>query len=406
MTDTALRIYRRPLTAPLVLVVSATVLLAVTVLTPNNLVDLHVYVLGGAALEHPHTLYTFVYSGQSPMVGQVPSEPLPFIYPPFAAMMFYPLSVLPFVVAGLLWQLAILAAVYGIVRITQLLMGNGTHREAMLWTAGVIWLEPIRVCLNFGQLGVFLTLAGLYAVYSRRWWVSGLMVGLAAGVKLTPAITGVYLVGVRRWAAAVASAVVFFATIAVSVLVVPTETRFYFTGLISRFAVPVGTASNQSWRGAISRIAGHDVGRGIVVIVLIIVTAVVALLAWRALGGRGGQPRDHVGSLLVVQVFGLLVSPISWVHHWPWLISLIIWLFRGSLGDHAGARVLGWIWLAVTLVGIPTLLAQAEPSVWQISRPWYLAWAAVIYAAAAIGTLGWIVVTGRRVSAEDTITTP
>lgn len=381
--------------APLVLAISAVVLLAVTIPSPINLIDLHVYVLGGAALDHPDTLYSFVYSGQSPVVGQTPTEPLPFIYPPFAAMMFYPLTFLPFGVAGLLWQLGILAAVYGIVRITQLLMGGGAHREAMLWTAGVIWLEPVRVCLNLGQLGVFLTLAGLYAVYSTRWWVSGLVVGLAAGVKLTPAITGLYLVGVRRRAAAVASAVVFFATVAISVLVVPSETHFYFTGLINRFAVPVGTASNQSWRGAISRIAGHDVGRDAVVIVAIVATAVLALLAWRALGA-GLQPRDQLGSLLVVQVFGLLVSPISWVHHWMWLVPLIIWLFRGSHGDQPGARVLGWVWLAVTILGIPTLLAQAEPSVWQISRPWYLAWAGLVYAVAAIGTLGWIVLTGKR----------
>lgn len=384
------------MTAPLTLVVSAVILLAATAQSPINLIDLHVYVLGGAALDQPDTLYSFVYSGQSPMVGLTPTEPLPFIYPPFAAMVFYPLSVLPFWVAGLVWQLGIVGAVYGIVRITQLMIGAGTHRQAMLWTAGAIWLEPVRVCLNLGQLGAFLTLAGLYGAYTKRWWLSGLTVGLAAGVKLTPAIAGLYLVGVRRWRAAVFSAVVFFATVAVSLLFVPNETRFYFTGLISRFAVPTGTASNQSWRGALSRIAGHDVGRDAVVIVAVVATAVLALLAWRALGAGSG-PRDHVGSLLVVQIFGLLASPISWVHHWLWLIPLIIWLFHGSLRDQPGARVLGWVWVAVTLVGIPTLLAQLESSVWQVSRPWYLAWAGMVYGIVAAGTLGWIVLTGKRI---------
>lgn len=399
MTDTGVRADRRRFLAPLLLGVSAAILLAVTIPSPPNLIDLHVYVLGGAALEHPDTLYSFVYSDQSPIKGRSPTEPLPFIYPPFAAMMFYPLTFLPFVVAGLLWQLGILAAVYGIVRITQLLMGRGTHREAMFWTAGVIWLEPVRVCLNMGQLGVFLTLAGLYAIYTRRWWLSGLLVGLAAGVKLTPAITGLYLVGVRRWAAAVASAAVFFATVAVSLVLVPSETRFYFTGLISRFAVPVGTAINQSWRGAISRIAGHDVGRGTVVIAAVVVTAALALLAWRALRA-GSQPRDQLGSLLVVQIFGLLVSPISWVHHWLWLVPLIMWLFQGGWSTQPGARALGWVWVAVTVLSIPSLLALAEPSVWQFSRPWYLAWAGLVYVVAAVATLAWIVVTGRRVTTE------
>ena len=53
-----------------------------------------------------------------------------------------------------------------------------------------------------------LVLAVLYAVYSTRWWLSGLLVGLAAGVKLTPAVSGLYFLGVRRWGAVVFSAVV------------------------------------------------------------------------------------------------------------------------------------------------------------------------------------------------------
>jgi alpha-1,2-mannosyltransferase len=396
--EAGVRTDRRRLLAPLLLFVSAAVLLGVTIPSPPNLVDFHVYVLGGAALDRPETLYSFVYSDQSPMVGQSPTEPLPFIYPPFAAMMFYPLNFLPFGVAGLLWQLGILAATYGIVRITQLLVGGGSHREAMLWTAGLIWLEPVRIALDLGQVGVFLTLAVLYAVYSRRWWVSGLLIGLAAGVKLTPAITGLYFVGVRRWAAAVTSAVVFSATVALSALVVPGETHFYFTGLINRFAVPVGTAINQSWRGGISRILGHDAGHGALVLAAVAGTVALALLAWRALG-VGAQNRDRLGSVLVVQLFGLLVSPISWVHHWVWVVPLIIWLFRGRWRDKPGARVLGWVWLAVTFLSFPSMLALAEPSVWQFSRPWYLAWAGLVYVVAALATFAWIVVTGRKIAA-------
>lgn len=382
--------------APALLFVSAAVLLAVTIPSPPNLVDLHVYILGGAALDRPGTLYTLVYSGQSPLAGNTPTEPLPFIYPPFAAMLFYPLKFLPFAVAGMLWQLGILAATYAIVRITQLLIGSGSHREAMLWTAGVIWLEPVRVCLNMGQLGVFLTLAVLYAVYSTRWWVSGLLVGLATGTKLTPAISGFYFLGMRRWAVAVFSGVVFFGTVGVSALLVPDETRFYFTGLIGRFAVPVGTAINQSWSGGISRILGHDAGHNPVVLAAVAATMVLAVLAWRSLGA-GAAPRDQLGSLLVVELFGLLASPISWVHHWIWLVPLIIWLFRGCWRDEPGARKLGWTWVVITLVSFPSGLALAEPSVWQFGRPWYLAWAGLVYVVAAVATLAWMVATGRRV---------
>lgn len=69
----------------------------------------------------------------------------------------------------------------------------------MGWTAVGIWTEPLRSDFDYGQVNVVLVLAALWAAYSTRWWVSGLLVGLAAGIKLTPAITGVYLAGMRRW---------------------------------------------------------------------------------------------------------------------------------------------------------------------------------------------------------------
>jgi alpha-1,2-mannosyltransferase len=141
---------------------------------------------------------------------------------------------------------------------------------------------------------------------------------------------------------------------------------------------------------------GHDAGFGPLLVVAIAVTAALALLAWRALG-TGEQDRDRLGSLLVVQLFGLLVSPISWTHHWVWVVPLMIWLIHGPWRDMPGARILGWGWLGLTLIGVPKLLSFAQPSVWQISRPWYLAWAGLVFIAATLVTFGWIVVTGRRV---------
>nr|MCW1958583.1 alpha-(1-2)-phosphatidylinositol mannosyltransferase [Mycobacterium sp.] len=158
---------------------------------------------------------------------------------------------------------------------------------------------------------------------------------------------------------------------------------------------PIGTSFNQSWRGGISRILGHDAGYGPVVLAGIAVTAVLAVLAWRALGESG--PRDRLGSLLVVELFGLLISPISWTHHWVWLIPLMIWLFEGPWCNRAGARLLGWGWLALTLIGVPWLLSFAQPTIWEIGRPWYLAWAGLVYIVATLATLGWIAL-GRRSS--------
>ena len=187
----------------------------------------------------------------------------------------------------------------------------------------------------------------LYAVYTTRWWLSGLLVGLAAGVKLTPAVAGLYFVGARRWGAVLFSAVVFVATIAVSAAGRrrPGALLLHRTARRRDRVGPIGTSFNQSWRGGISRILGHDAGYGPAVLVGIAVTAVLALLAWRAIGGA----HDRLGAIVVVQLFGLLLSPISWTHHWVWLIPLMIWLLHGPLRERLVLGLLGWGWLALTV---------------------------------------------------------
>ncbi len=376
--------------APLLLILSVAARLAWTYLTPTgaNFVDLHVYLGGAAALDHPGTLYSYVYADQTP------DFPLPFTYPPFAAVIFYPLHLLPFGLVAFLWQAATMAALYGAVRVSQRLLGApADHRVAMLWTAVCVWIEPLRSTFDYGQINVFLMLGVLWAVYTTRWWLSGLLVGVAAGVKLTPAVSGLYFAGARRWREVAFSAVVFVATVAVSALVVGDQARYYFTDLLgdARRIGPIATSFNQSWRGAISRILGHDAGFGPLVLAAIALTAVVAVLAWRALDGS-----DRLGRLLVVELFGLLFSPISWTHHWVWLVPLMIWAIHGPLRERLGARIVGWGWLALTLIGVPWLLSFAQPTIWQISRPWYLAWAGLVYMLAALATLSWIAATGRR----------
>ena len=374
--------------APWLLALSVAARFAWTYLVPNgaNFVDLHVYVGGAATLGTGQSLYDYVYADQTP------DFPLPFTYPPFAAVVFEPLHLLPFGVLAFFWQVGIIAALYGVVWVSLRLLDLADHRLAMLWTAIGIWTEPLRSTFDYGQINVVLVLAVLCAVLSKRWWLSGLLVGLAAGVKLTPAVSGLYFLGARRWGAAVFSAVVFFGTVGVSLLVLGDQARYYFTDLLgdaSRIG-PIGTSFNQSWRGAVSRILGHDAGYGPIVVVALAVTAVLAFLAWRAVGID-----DRLGGIVVVQLFGLLLSPISWTHHWVWLIPLMIWLLHGALRFTRGARLLGWGWLVLILIGVPWLLSFAQPTIWQISRPWYLAWAGLIYVVATLATLGWIATTGR-----------
>ncbi|MFE3055480.1 mannosyltransferase [Nocardia sp. NPDC059239] len=361
---------------------------------PSNLilVDLHVYVEGAANLFRGN-LYDWTDSSRSPQF------PLPFTYPPFAALVLYPLHFLPFGMVAVGWLLATAAALFGIVWISlEMIVGREAMHEqcwrttAVAWTAGGMWLEPVRSTLDYGQVNVFLVLLAMVAARSARWWVSGALVGLGVGVKLTPAVTGLYFVARRQWLAVIWSAVAFAGTIGLTFLLTPGETRRYFGELVGdpgRIG-PVGSVINQSLRGALSRLAGHDIGSGLLWKTSVLVTAVLAFFAWRAL-----RSDDRLGTLIIVQLFGLMASPISWSHHWVCLVPLILWLLHGPLREAAGARLMAAYWLFTTVIGVPWMLGTLQKSMWDISRPGYLAWLGAANAIGVLALYAWMIRAGR-----------
>jgi alpha-1,2-mannosyltransferase len=373
-------------TAPYLLSLSLLLRLALTYLGPNgtNFIDLHVYVDGAAALGRGE-LYDFVYH------PPVPPMPLQFTYPPFAALMFYPLHLLPFWLVGFGWLLGIAAALYGCAVVTLKFLGRPDHRVAMAWTALAIWFEPMRHVFELGQIDALLMVAVLLAGFSNRAWVSGALVGWAAGVKLTPAVAGLYFAGTRRWGALIASIAVFFVTVALSVAVLGDQARYYFTALLGdadRIGA-VATAANQSLRGVVGYYLGHDGRYGPALLVLLAVTAALSVLAWRAIDSD-----DKLGRLLVVMVFGLLVSPISWTHHWLWVLPLVMWLIHGPLRDRT--RFVGWAWIVLVLVGPPWILVFTYGQDTVASDNWAMSWAGGLYVVAALATLGYLATLRRR----------
>lgn len=367
-----------------------------------NLVDLHVYVDGSAALLR-NDLYGFTYAEQTP------DFPLPFTYPPFAALLFFPLHYLPFTLVGVCWQAATMVAMYLLIKLALDLVidfrgdsesprirGQGTRGEwsrvAMLWTALALWTEPVRTTLDYGQVNVFLALAALLAIRSARWWIAGGLVGLAAGVKLTPAITGLYFVATKRWKAAAFSAVTFAATVVVSYLVLGQQAKTYFTTLLGdadRIG-PVGSVWNQSLRGTMSRIAGRDVDSSFIWLAGVLVVAVLAFVAWRNL--RVG---DRLGTLLVVQLLGLSVSPISWSHHWVWVLPMLVWLLHGPDRSLLATRLVAAYWLVTVVVGVPWILSFFQDSIWLVSRPGALAWLGAVDMVGVLLVYGVTIYLGR-----------
>jgi alpha-1,2-mannosyltransferase len=73
--------------------------------------------------------------------------------------------------------------------------------------------------------------------------------------------------------------------------------------------------------------------------------------------------------MIVVQLFGLLVLPISWSHHWVWLLSALLWLLHGPLRRSPAATVTAVVWILALLVGVIQLLLWQQPTIGEVQRP-------------------------------------
>ena len=172
----------------------------------------------------------------------------------------------------------------------------------------------------------------------------------------------------------------------------PSETWRFFTKLMldPGRTGPVWSAINQSLRGAIARIAGAD----LVPVWLVFAVAAAVLGVWAAwVCLRAG---DRTAGLLAVQFTGLLISPISWSHHWVWVLPLLLWCLFGPRQRLAAVRVLAIAWVVAHLQ-----LRRQHPDRAAVHRPaglpaWWQAWLGAIYPVLGVLTLVLLAVVSLR----------
>ena len=200
------------------------------------------------------------------------------------------------------------------------------------------------------------------------------MIGLAAGLKLTPAIFAVYLLITGRRRAAATAAAVFAATVAAGFAALPASSAWFWAG---RFASPghvspVQNPQNQSLYGALAR-AMHTAA--ILPVWLLLAAAVgVAGLALAAAASRRG---DEALGFCLCAVTGLLVSPISWIHHWVIAIPalLVAGLAAGRAyraGNIATAVFIAAAITAIAMIGWTELAGDTPRSGWLALPAWVL----------------------------------
>lgn len=318
----------------------------------NNGLDLQVYRAGGAVLRSGDGLY------DGPVIFG-----MEFTYTPFAAMVFIPLAVISSVTAKAFWWVATLVAL--VVLIACCLRALGYRNSVRTWMFAVpvavicTALEPVRTTLWLGQINIFLVLAitwDLLRPPSAR--LRGVAVGIAAGIKLTPAFFLLYLACTRQWRALGMATGAFAATIAIGFLARPHDAYSYWSRQVSSAGRvgAVDSPGNQSVNGFLaqmmrfleldrfkSNVFGMTVFQPPTWMWLLALAPVIGLGITAAVLAHRAQRE-----LLAITITGMTAactSPFSWGHHWVWFVPLAILAWQ-----HARTTRTWWARLAAVLV--------------------------------------------------------
>ncbi|MBW3086598.1 hypothetical protein KEM60_02826 [Austwickia sp. TVS 96-490-7B] len=282
---------------------------------------------------------------------------LPYTYPPALGLAFVPLSVVPDHIA-----VALSLAVNAI--LTCFLLGlllrprTGWSRPGRSWTSSHFQAAALAVVLAgsapfirsvyLGQFNLVL-FALLLADMLLTGRAAGLGTGLAASIKVTPAAMGLVHLVRGRWAAVVLSLVSFLAVGAATYVLAPDLVTEYWLQLLwdpSR----VGNLSyvdNQSVTGFVARLTSTDAPSRLLVWVLLVPLTLLTL----GTATVSGRSADRWQAPLAVGLFALFFSPVSWSHHWIWLVVFVAWTWRRGRVTEAAI-------LAVLLVPEPLLFDE------------------------------------------------
>lgn len=307
----------------------------------HHFLDAWVYFGGSGHLLHGQDLYD-----PAGIALPVKPSPLPFTYPPFAAMAFVALFGGSFVHGILLLSVLGLAALF----LSCLLAARGLIEQPQpalvlaVAACGVgMALEPIRETLSYGQINlVLLGLVAADCLTKRPKWPRGVLIGIAAAIKLTPAAFVLYFLARREWKQAATVGLSFAVCSGLGWLLAPASSaKYWFQDVLDPTRVgPVGFVTNESLRGTIERTIGH----GPVATMLWIVACLAAVAAALVSSARLRAVGEDVIAWVTVAVTVTLISPVSWSHHWVWVAAGL-----AAVGYRAAQRR---SWLGLLLTGV------------------------------------------------------
>jgi alpha-1,2-mannosyltransferase len=331
----------------------------------HRALDFAVYVMGSHHLTDGR-LYSATLS---------PAPHLLFTYPPFAAVAFAVFAWIPFQLAELLWALVSILSLFAILLLSlRAIRPELARSELLVWSlllmAPAYRFEPVLLTFAYGQVNLALCALVLADLtwkprVAGRTVPRGVLVGIAAAVKLVPLVFVLFLFVTRQARAAWIALSAFVACSLVATAFDPSVSWSYWTKYADD-AKRIGAEfyiSNQSLRGVADRVAHHAVPTSIVT-----VASAVVLIMGLALTAWAWRTSSNFLAVLICATTGLLVSPISWAHHLVWAVPVVLWLAFGRDRPAWGAM---WAVAATAFFWIAPIWNVPNGGTRELSENWW-----------------------------------
>lgn len=309
----------------------------------------------------------------------------PFTYPPFGAWSLSPLTWFDYETAARLMIMAIALQTAVIVALIGRSLGWswGSAFAIAPWAAIVIeqCLEPFNQSVGFAQVNTaMMALVMIDVAAPDSWKGRGVASGLAAVIKLTPAIAILIFLLRRQWRSAITMVATSLTVTLLSWIISPSESaRFFFDAMWDpQRAGDAYYTSNQNLKGFVARALPENAWSVAWAIAVVLALVAVVWLCLRiqaaatsvvtsrsasdavtsgllntaapaAPAGDAAEPAasdavattpaapvlpENLATLLtaaVIMTLGLLVSPITWSHHWVWGLASVVALIAVAL---------------------------------------------------------------------------
>lgn len=346
------------------------VLLWLLLVRPPIALDYGVYRLGASAIYGLNGLDANLYGST---LGYPGAPGLPFTYPPFAALLFLPIGLLPASLGFVILTACTVLIAYwfantlaSLIQFSKSALAVGKAHVSMIGLWGglaILSSGPWRDTIDFGQINALLLFMCLWDLTAlsrgrdnwRHW--SGFLVGVAAGIKLTPLVFGFYFLMRRDFASLMRMLGGFALTVLVAWIAVPNLASDYWLRVIVDPA-RIGNldyADNTSLRGTLLHLS---IPQDLAVPVWLGASTLLAVIAGICIVLSRGQ--GPIIGTAATALLMLLASPVTWSHHWVWLPLI-------GLGTYAIVR--GFDVGLLLRVGIITSSAIMVLAFW-ISPKW------------------------------------